>query len=42
MRKKLGDTAFDLLDVRAHTYKKRDDKLDEIILKELLKELKEV
>ena len=39
MRKKLGDTAFDLLDVRAHTYKKRDDKLDEIILKELLKEV---
>jgi len=38
MRKKLGDKGFDLLDVRAHTYKKRDDKLDMIILKELLKQ----
>ena len=39
MRKKLGDKGFDLLDVRAHTYKKRDDKLDEIIIKQLLKEV---
>ena len=39
MRKKLGDEGFDLLDVRAHIYKKRDDKLDEIIIKQLLKEV---
>ena len=39
MRRKLGDTGYDLLDIRAHTYKKRDDKLDEIIIKELLKEV---
>ena len=39
MIKKLGDEVFDLLAVRAHTYKKRDDKLDEIIIRELIKEL---
>ena len=38
MRKRLGDRGFDLLDVRAHTPKKRDDKMDKIIIKELLKE----
>lgn len=38
MRKRLGDQGFDLLDLRAHTRKKRDDKLDEIIIRELLKE----
>jgi len=37
--RQLGQEGFDLLDVRAHTYKKRDDKMDEIILKEMLKEL---
>lgn len=39
MRKKLGDKGFDLLDVRAHIYKKRDDAMDLIIIKQLLKEL---
>jgi hypothetical protein len=39
LREKLGDKGFDLLEVRAYTYKKRDDLLDEIIVKELLKEL---
>jgi 5-methylcytosine-specific restriction endonuclease McrA len=39
MRKKLGDKGFDLLQLRANTYKARDDKLDEIIIKELLKEV---
>ena len=38
MRKRLGDKGFDLLMVRAYTYKKRDDKLDEIVIKELLKQ----
>ena len=38
MRKRLGDKGFDLLMVRAYTYKKRDDKLDEIVIIELLKE----
>ena len=38
MKKRLGKN-FDLLRVRAHTYKKRDDKLDEIIIRELLKEV---
>ena len=42
MISRLGDTGYDLLDVRAHTYKKRDDKLDAIIITALLKELKEV
>jgi len=36
---RLGQKGFDLLQLRAYTYKKRDDKLDEIIIKELLKEL---
>ena len=39
MRKRLGDKGFDLLDVQAHTYKKRDDKMDEIVIRELLKEV---
>jgi len=39
MIKKLGQTGFDLLTVRAHTRKQRDDKLDEIIIKQLIKEL---
>jgi len=41
MRKRLGDRGFDLLDVRAHTYKKRDDKLDKIIIEQLIKELEQ-
>ena len=39
MRERLGDKGFDLLELRAYTYKKRDDKLDEIIIKQLLKEV---
>jgi hypothetical protein len=35
MRKRLGDKAFDLLELRAHTYKKRDDKADELKVKEM-------
>ena len=38
MIKRLGQEGYDLLDVRAHTSKKKDDKLDMIILKELLKQ----
>jgi len=38
MRERLGDKAYDLLDLRAHIYKKRDDKADLIILKQLLKQ----
>lgn len=38
MRKRLGDRGFDLLELRARTYKKRDDALDLIIIKQLLKE----
>ena len=41
MRKRLGDEAFELLDVRAHIRKKRDDNLDRIAIKYLLKELEE-
>ena len=39
MINKLGQEGFDLLELRAHTYKKRDDKMDKIILTEMLKEL---
>ena len=39
MRNRLGDKGYDLLELRANTYKKRDDKLDEIIIKQLLKEV---
>jgi len=42
MLKKLGQERYDLLDIRAHTYKKRDDGMDGIILKEMLKEAKVV
>ena len=37
MINRLGRIGFDLLDVRAHLTKKRDDKLDAIIIRELLK-----
>jgi hypothetical protein len=33
----LGKRRFDLLTLRANNYKKRDDKLDEIIIKEKIK-----
>ena len=39
MKKRLGDKGYDLLQVRAYAYKKRDDKLDEIVIRELLKEV---
>jgi hypothetical protein len=39
MRKRLGQKAYDLLELRAHIYKKRDDRADTIIIKELLKEV---
>ena len=35
----LGQEEFDLLDIRAHTYKARDDKLDLIIIRQKIKEL---
>lgn len=38
MRQRLGDVAYDLLDIWAHTYKKRDDVSDKIIIKALLEE----
>ena len=37
MLKRLGQDGFDRLDIRAHTHKKRDDALDEVIIKELLR-----
>jgi len=39
LREKLGDKGFQLLELRAHITKDRDDKLDEIIIKELLQEV---
>ena len=39
MINKLGQEGFDLLMLRANTYKKRDDKMTELILNEMLKEL---
>jgi hypothetical protein len=38
MRKRLGDKAYDLLDLRAHITKKRDDKSDALIIRQMLKE----
>ena len=38
LKRKLGKKKFDLLEIRAATYKKRDDKLDVIIIKKLLEE----
>lgn len=37
MRGRLGADAYAALEIRAHTYKKRDDALDKIAIKELLK-----
>ena len=39
MIKKLGQKGLDLLELRAHTYTKRDDIKAELILKEELKEM---
>ena len=39
MKKRLGEEGFQLLDARAHTYKKRDDRLDELGIKNLMLEL---
>ena len=39
MRKRLGQKAYDLLELRSHIYKKRDDRADAIIIKHLLKEV---
>ena len=36
---RLTQQGFDMLDVRAHLSKKRDDSLDKIFIKELLKEV---
>ncbi len=40
MKDRLGENGYNMLDVRAHLYKKRDDTLDLIIIKELLKGVK--
>jgi len=39
MKARLGEQGFEMLRARAYTYKKRDDKLDEVAIKHLLKEL---
>lgn len=39
MRQRLGDERYDLLELRAHIYKARDDQSDAIIIKQLLKEV---
>lgn len=39
MVKRLGQEGFDMLELRAHIRKSRDDKMDAIIIKELLKEV---
>jgi len=39
-RKQLGDWAYDLLEVRARTYKKRDDQMDLIIVKAIIQDYK--
>lgn len=38
-KKKLGERGFKLLLIQSNTYKKRDDKMDTLIAKELLKSL---
>jgi len=37
MLQRLGQEAYDLLELRAHTRKNRDDLLDKIVIKELLR-----
>jgi len=39
MKKRLGEEGFELLAARAHEYKKRDDRLDELGIKNLMLEL---
>jgi len=39
MLKRLGQKRFDLLALRAHIHKDRDDKSDRIILRQMIKEL---
>lgn len=39
MLERLGQEELDKLDIRAYTYKKRDDILDKLCIKELLKEV---
>jgi hypothetical protein len=39
MRQRLGPKAYDLLALRTHIHKDRDDKSDVIIIKQLLKEV---
>jgi hypothetical protein len=41
MLNKLGQTEYDKLCIRAWTYKKRDDKLDALYIKQLEKELRD-
>jgi len=39
MRQRLGQERYDLLELKAHIYKKRDDRADVMIIREMLKEL---
>ena len=39
MLNRLGRERYDLLELRAHIYKKRDDRADAIILRQMLKEI---
>ena len=39
MLNKLGGHAMEMLELRAHTTKKKDERLDEVVIKELLKEV---
>ena len=41
MRERLGQERYDLLALRAHIYKKRDDRADAIIIRQMLKEQEE-
>ena len=38
---RIGEKAYKLLEVRAHTTQKRDDKLQEIVISQLMKSLRE-
>ena len=39
MRQRLGQKRYDLLDLRAHIYKKRDDRADAMIIREMIRDL---
>ena len=39
MLNRLGQQLFDMLELRAHIYKKRDDRADAIIIRQMLKEI---